>query len=186
MYDAGAHTAAAGAGLHNAGKAGAAAPVRLLPFQQQPLRHRNPGGAKQGFADEFVHGQRAAQTARAGVFDAAEVQHSLQLAVLPLLAVEGQENNVRRPAQLQDAGTDADPAVRPHGLHRLQIGRAVADGGVPQDAAPFKHLLRVRKAGGTAQIEVHQRHSVPQRRQRLGDAGTAGYGNIPLVAESAA
>ena len=135
----------------------------------------------------LVHGQRAAQTAAAGVGHAQQIQRRLDAAVLAARAVQAQEHHVRHLAQLQHALADlagTDPPAG--GLHLFKVRGLGANlrllnlRQLVEDALDGRlHVLQTKE-------HIHQHRPVAQRAKRLADQRAAGDGDVALHAQAAA
>ena len=79
--------------------------------ERDARRCGDPGLFKHHLGQLLVHGKGAADVAAAGILHAAQIQISLQPAVFALRAVERQKDEIRSPADFQDAGTEEPDAA---------------------------------------------------------------------------
>ena len=150
---------------------------------QLPLGRGHSQRGHDALGQVFIHGNGAAQIARASVGDAQQLQRGLDLAVLAAGAVEGQEHCVRHAAQRQHAGAELTVATaRAGGLHLLQVGGLTVDfGQLRRDGSAeqgFGGLL-------SAQIHVDKGGLVPPLPQSGAHLAPTGQGHVPLATKPA-
>ena len=97
------------------------------------------------FCDDLVHAHCRGEVAGSCVGDTHHIKGSLDTAVLSVLSVQGDENNVRRPAYFEDMQSEQGRTLPFSGpSYRVQIRSRPVEGVLRNGGKIFKKNFRIK------------------------------------------
>ena len=97
------------------------------------------------FRDDLVHTHRRGEMAGACIGDAHHIKGRLDTSVLSVLSVQGDKDNIRRPAHLEDMQTEQGRTLPFSGpSYRVQIRSRPVEGVLRNGGKIFKKNFRIK------------------------------------------
>ena len=158
--------------------------IRQFP----PLRGQDAAAVHHHFRNGLIHGHPAAERAGAGIGHAHQVQGGLNLAVLPIGAVEAQENTISQGTDFQHVFAQTAGALElPGGLHRFQVRSGLFNGYIAAEAVrrvegSFQGAFKILQT----QVHIHKYGLMAPLAQGFTYRGGSDQGDMALGTEAAA
>ena len=161
--------------------------VHAVALDEHPRRGLDAQRRDDALGQVLVHGDGAAEVARAGVGDAEQVERRLHPSVLAAGAVERDEHDVRHGADAQNVlAEDIFALVLPARADGVEIRLLTGDGEIAAQAVRrVKNALRRAVIALQSQKQIHQGCLMTARAERAADACAARERHVALHAQAA-